>query len=104
MLNKESTIELMKYLEDSQQIELIKVDDNDKILKAVVTDDFTLITLCDIEKPNRRIRNCTDFKLLYCSSSKYTLSPESYTFRINKDYEKVGFYTIPKNIFPEYFL
>ncbi len=103
-LNKKEVLDLIRHLKAQNQIELRDTSENDKLLKVVITGDFTLITLCTVRKTVRKIREMADFELLYCSSEKYKLTTEEYVFSVNKYYDKVAFYKIPKEFFPEYHL
>ncbi len=104
MLSIKETQNIIEFLSTAEPIDLSLTKENDNLLKIVVTGDFTLITFCKIEIPNRRFRSSKDFELLYCSSSRYVLSGEDFMFHTKRYYEKVSFYKIPKKFFPEYYL
>ncbi len=102
--DKETEV-LIKYLDDAPEKHLSYIKKDDHLLKIVTNDKgFFLLTISKCTEKSGKARKFIDLKVLYCSSPRYEMSTHDWTFVTNRSYENHGFWEMPKEFFPEYFL
>jgi len=97
--------ELLKYLDTAPEQHLANIRKNDQILKVVTNDTgFFLLTTSVCTEKSGKARKFIDINVLYCSSKSYEITTHDWTFITSRSYEHHGFWEIPKEFFPEYYL
>ncbi len=105
MFASEEVTELMKYLETAQEKHLSYMRVGDLVLKMTTNDrNFVLLTIAEVTYKSGKARKFKDLQVIYVSSYSYTLSDQEWTFLTNRSYPMHGFFPIPKEYFPEYYL
>ena len=98
--------ELMKYLETAEEKHLSYMKVGDKILKLVTSDqNFVLLTVAEVTYKSGKARKFKDIKVIYSSNNNFVMSDDQeWTFITSRSYRNHGFWEIPADLLPEYFL
>ncbi len=105
MFASEDVTELMKYLETAEEKHLSYMRVGDLVLKMTTNErNFVLLTVAEVTYKSGKARKFKDLQIIYVSSNNYTLSNEEWIFLTNRSYPKHGWWTLPIDFFPEYFL